>query len=154
MNFEYSEWAELFPENRSRAAYQKAMRNLTPLDWSVIESSQGDLLDLLVDRVAADTGSAVILALALLFRDRPDADRAGQDFLRIVMIRVSPKRAKTILVSLEGAWKTVRKQPLHRSPGMLAVEVSRTIRRLLLGPIDRYERLALHELQSLIEPHR
>lgn len=150
MNFDDSEWAALFPGDSSRTAYQRAMRNLTPLDWSVLESSQGDLLDLLVDRVSAETGSAVILGLALLFRDNPEADRLSREFLRLIMSRVAPRRARTILVTLAAAWKSARREPIHRGPELLGVEMSRVLRRILLADVEQLERAALRQLQELL----
>lgn len=146
-----SDWDQIFPDDSSREAYQQAMRRLTPLDWTVLESSQGDLLDLLIGRVSADTGSAAILALAMMFRDRDRADERSLELLQLIMMRIAPRRAKTILVSLALAWRSAVKQPLDRGPRLLEDELRRTVRRLLLAEIDQPERAALLQIRRLVE---
>ena len=144
-------WAEIFPGDSSRAAYQSGFQTHTPLSWELVESSQGDLLRMLVNRVPADIGVPVILGLSVLFGSHPKADQASQSLLATMVQEMEPSRARTMLVSLATAWHSSESASFDSRAELIQTEMLRTLRRLSTADLTAAERDAATFLREQLE---
>lgn len=145
-----ADWMKLFPDDRSREAYRRAMLSRAPMSWEVIEDSQEDLLELIVGRVSADIGVQVILGVSLLFRGHSDAERASQSLLSMIMNDIAPPRARTMLIAMCDAWDGAQRQPPYKGPDFMRAAVARAVRRLIVLDIPDSERNALRTIQDML----
>jgi len=144
-------WRDTFPGDSSRAAYQSEFQTHTPLSWDLVQSSQSDLLRMLVNRVPADIGVPVILGLSVLFGSHPKADHASGSLLATIMREMEPRRARTMLVSLATAWQSSESTSFDGRAGVIQEEMLRSLRRLSTADLTPAERDAARFLQEQLE---
>jgi hypothetical protein len=144
-------WSETFPGDSSRAAYQSAFQAHTPLSWDLVQSSQGDLLRMLVNRVPADTGVPVVLGLAVLFGSHPKADQASASLLGTIVREMEPRRARTMLVSLATSWQSSESASFDGRAPLIQEEMLRSLRRLSTADLTPAERDAVRFLQEQLD---
>jgi hypothetical protein len=144
-------WAAVFTGDASRQAYRSTFQAHTPLSWDLVQSSQGDLLRMLVNRVPADTGVPVVLGLSVLFGSHPKADQASVSLLGTIVREMEPKRARTMLVSLSTAWLSSESASFDGRAPLIQEEMLRSLRRLSTADLTPAERDATRFLQEQLE---
>ena len=144
-------WAALFPGDSSLRAYQARFQAHTPLSWELVESGQGNLLRMLVNRVPADIGAPVVLGLSVLYSAHSKADQASESLLATMTREVEPRRARTMLVCLATAWQAAEGTSFDGRAAMIQSEMLRTLRRLSTADLNPAERDALRFLQEQLE---
>lgn len=144
-------WEEAFPGDASRGAYQSAFQAHTPLSWELVQSSQNDLLRMLVNRVPADIGVPVVLGLAVLFGSHPKAEQASAALLGTITREMEPRRARTMLVSLATAWQSSERASFDGRAELIQTEMLRALRRLSTANLTEPERDATRFLQEQLE---
>lgn len=136
-------------DDATAEAYRQAFQAHTTASWELVEAAQGDLLGLLVDRVPAVVGAEVVLALAVMARDRPDDD-AGRETLVALMGELRPAIGWTLLVALADGFANAEAMAFDARPAGVRAELARAIRRLLALELPDEERAALARVQSAI----
>lgn len=144
-------WAAHFPGDSSRRAYQSRFQAHTPLSWDLVESGQGNLLRMLVNRVPADIGVPVVLGLAVLYSAHPKADQASESLLATMAREMEPGRARTMLVCLATAWQSAEGTAFDGRAALIQAEMLRTLRRLSTADLNPTERDALRFLREQLE---
>ncbi|CAN5586363.1 hypothetical protein BH24CHL1_BH24CHL1_13090 [soil metagenome] len=144
-------WAALFPGDSSLRAYQSRFQAHTPLSWELVESGQGNLLRMLVNRVPADIGVPVVLGLSVLYRAHSKADQASESLLATMTREVEPGRARTMLVCLATAWQAAEGTAFDGRTARIQSEMLRTLRRLSTADLSPTERDALRFLREQLE---
>lgn len=145
------DWAEAFPGDASRAAYQSAFQAHTPLSWDLVQSSQSDLLRMLVNRVPADIGVPVVLGLSVLFGSHPKAEQASAALLGTIVRDLEPRRARTMLVSLATAWQSSESASFDGRAALIQAEMARSLRRLSTADLTPAEQDAMRFLQEQLD---
>lgn len=145
-------WDDVFTGDASRGAYQRALRQHTAVAWDVVETGHDDLLRLLIGRVPAELGVAIILGLSVLFTAHPKGDDAGRALLATILSDLDPQRARTLLVALEDAWHNVERQPFDRRADGLRESLLQGLRRLQATELPEAQREALGFISGLIGP--
>lgn len=118
------------------------------MSWDVVETAQGDLLAMLIDRVEPATGVPVLLGLSTISRDH-DEDAQAKTILTAIMNGLDPKFAKTILASLAAGWRTAAGRPIDAGPELIRAEGQRAVRRLRALDLPEDDMTALDHLQTL-----
>ena len=144
-------WAEAFPGDASHGAYQAAFRAHTPLSWELVQSTQSDLLRMLMNRVPADIGAPVVLGLSVLFGSHPKAEQASAALLGTITREMEPRRARTMLVSLATAWQSSERASFDGRAELIQTEMLRALRRLSTADLTDPERDATRFLQEQLE---
>jgi hypothetical protein len=144
-------WKTVFSGDASQGAYQSGFQAHTPLSWDLVQSSQSDLLRMLVNRVPADIGVPVILGLSVLFGDHPKADQASQSLLAMMVREMEPRRSRTMLVSLATAWQSSESASFDGRSRLIQSEMIRALRRLSTADLTPAERDAARFLQEQLE---
>lgn len=144
-------WAEAFPGDASQQAYQSAFRKHTPLSWELVQSSQSDLLRMLVNRVPSDIGVPVILGLSVLFGEHPKADQASHSLLATMVREMEPRRARTMLATLATAWQSAENASFDGRAALIQTEMLRTLRRLSTADLTPAEQDATRYLREQLE---
>lgn len=144
-------WADVFPGDASRTAYQSRFQAHTPLSWELVERSQSDLLRMLVNRVPADIGVPVVLGLSVLFSGHPKADQASQSLLATMTREMEPRRARTMLACLATAWQTAESASFDGRSELIQTEMLRTLRRLSTAELTPGERDTSRFLKEQLE---
>lgn len=145
-------WNTVYSGDSSLEAYQEQFQQLAPVSWDVIETTQGDLLAMLVNRVEAATGAPIILALGRLSRAHPGGDSLPNDMLATIMEHFTPRRAKTLFASLVAGWRTSTGHAIDQAPEIIAGELARAIRRLHALDLPEHEQTALDHMRNLLYP--
>lgn len=144
-------WAEIFAGDSSRQAYQSRFQSHTPLSWELVESSQGNLLRMLVNHVPADIGVPVVLGLSVLYGAHPKADQASESLLGTMAREIEPRRARTMLVCLATAWQSAEGTSFDGRAEAIQAEMLRTLRRLSTADLSPAEHDALRFLNEQLE---
>lgn len=144
-------WAGVFSGDASQQAYQSGFRSHTPLSWELVQSSQSDLLRMLVNRVPADIGVPVILGLSVLFGEHPKADQASQSLLATMVREMEPRRARTMLVTLATAWQSAERSSFDGRAALIQTEMLRALRRLSTANLTPAEQDATRYLREQLE---
>lgn len=124
------EWAERFPGASAIDDYRKAFLRYSPLFWDVVQSTQRELLRLLVGRVPADLGVPAIFGLTVVFGSHPKADDATRAALAMIVNELPPAQARTLLVSLADGWQNAERSPYDQRGPIVGREFSRALGRL------------------------
>lgn len=124
------EWEERFPGPASEDDYRRAFLKHSPLLWDIIQSTQHDLLRLLVNRVPAELGVPVIFSVTVIFGRHPKAEDAARAILATIVHDLRPAQARTLLVSLADAWHNAERSPYEQRGRIIAREFRQTLRRL------------------------
>ncbi|MBX5445859.1 hypothetical protein [Sphaerobacter sp.] len=125
-----AEWARHFSGPAGLEDYRKAFLRYSPLFWDIVESTQRELLALLVNRVPADLGVPAIFALSLLYSRHGKPDDAARATLAIIVNDLSPAHARTLLATLSDAWHNAQRCPYDERPAAILAEVRPALRRL------------------------
>lgn len=144
-------WTQIFPGDSSSRAYQSRFQAHTPLSWELVESGQGNLLRMLVNRVPADIGVPVVLGLSVLYSSHAKADQASESLLATMVREMDPRRARTMLVCLATAWQSAEGTSFDGRAGLIQTEMLRTLRRLSTADLTPPERDALRFLREQLE---
>lgn len=124
------EWYARFPGPSSEDDYRRAFLRHSPLFWDIVQSTQRDLLSLLVGRVPADLGVPAIFSITVLFGKHPKADDAARSTLGTIVNDLRPPQARTLLASLSDAWHNAEHSPYEERGKIVAQEFQRTLRQL------------------------
>lgn len=146
-----ADWAAAFPGDASLTAYQTAFRSHTPLAWDLVQSSQSDLLRMLVNRVPAGIGVPVVLGLSVLFGSHPKAEQASAALLGTMVRELEPRRTRTMLVSLATAWQSSENASFDGRATLIQSEMERALRRLSTADLTAAERDAMRFLQEQLQ---
>jgi hypothetical protein len=124
------DWAERFPGPSQLDDYRKAFLRYSPLFWDIVQSTQRDLLRLLVGRVPAELGVPAIFGLTVVFGAHPKADDATRASLAMIVNELAPAQARTLLVSLADGWQNAEHCPYDQRGPLVAREFRRALERL------------------------
>ena len=144
-------WVAIFPGDTSQQAYEAGFRTHTPLSWELVQSSQGDLLRMLVNRVPADIGVPVVLGLSVLYGEHSKADQASQSLLATMVREMEPQRARTMLVTLATAWQSAESASFDSRAALIQTEMLRALRRLSTADLTPAEHDASRFLKEQLE---
>ncbi len=136
-------------DDASPEAYREAFLGHTTASWELVEQAQGDLLRLLAGRVPASVGVRVMLGLAVLFRDHPAGDAAGQALLATAMDDLRPGYAWTLLVALADGFATAEAGRFDLRPSVVHTELARALRRLRALDLPDADRAALERIREV-----
>jgi hypothetical protein len=125
-----AEWQEVFPGDASPEAYRRVFLRHTGLTWEVVQSSQADLLRLVVDIIPAETGAAIVLGLAVLFSGHPKGEQAGQALLATLVMDLPPRQGKTLLAALAAGWVSAGSRALDDRAGAIRASFCQALWRL------------------------
>ena len=124
------EWFERFPGPATLDDYRKAFLRYSPLFWDIVQSTQRELLRLLVDRVPAELGVPAIFGLTVVFGAHPKADDATRAALGMIVNELAPAQARSLLVSLADGWQNAEHSPYDQRGPLVAHEFVLALRRL------------------------
>lgn len=124
------EWAERFVGPATAADYRRTFLRYSPLAWNLVESTQGDLLRLLIERVPAEIGVPAIFSLTAAFEHQAKAADAARAALATIVNELSPAHARTLLVSLADAWQNAERTAYERRGTAIGADFNHTLRRL------------------------
>lgn len=125
-----AEWERTFPGASDLDAYRRAFLDYSPLYWDLVQSTQRDLLAILVGRVPANLGVPAIFALSLLYSRHGKPDDAARATLATIVNDLPPAHARTLLSTLSDAWHNAQRRPYDERPVAILTEVRHALRRL------------------------
>src|SRR5687768_11041686 len=105
------QWAAHFDAPSATIDYRRAFLRYSPLGWDIVESTQRELLRLLVGRVPAELGVPAIFSLSAIFSGHVKAEDATRAIIGTIVNELSPAHARTLLVSLSDAWQNAQPKP-------------------------------------------
>lgn len=124
------EWDEHFSGPSDREDYRKGFLRYSPLFWDIVQSTQRDLLRLLVGRVPAELGVPAIFALTVVYGDQLKADEAARATLATIVNELQPGHARTLLVALADAWHNSERSGYEERGKRVTGEFDLALRRL------------------------
>ena len=92
----------------------------------------------------------VILALNVLFTNRPKGDDAARATLAMIVNDLEPAHARTLLVGLADSWQNSLRRPYDRRRGTLIREFDQVLSRLAPTPAGDTGVVPL--IRELIQP--
>lgn len=125
-----AEWQRWFPGAAAEAEYRRAFLQYSPLMWEIVQSTQRELLALLVGRVPAELGVPAIFALSLLYSRHAKPDDAARATLATIVHELAPAHARTLLAALSDAWHNAQRCPYDARAPLVREEFTRALRRL------------------------
>lgn len=125
-----ADWARVFAGAADEGDYRRTFLRYSPLLWDIVQSTQGDLLRLLVGRVPAEMGVAAIFAVTVLFAHHGKPDDAARATLATIVHDLAPAHARTLLVALADAWHNAERRAYEERSAVVAAEFGTALRRL------------------------
>lgn len=125
-----AQWAAAFPGPSAADDYRRTFLRFSPLYWELVQSTQRELLALLIDRVPAELGVPAIFALTALYANHRKPDDAARATLAIITGEIPPAHARTLLVALADAWHNAERQPYDARTTVVTAEFTQALRRL------------------------
>lgn len=124
------EWERAFLGASREDDYRRAFLRYSPLFWDIVQSTQCELLRLLVGRAPAEIGVPAIFGLTVLFGHHGKPDDAARATLAMIVNELEPAHARTLLISLADAWHNAERRAYDERGRVVADEFSRSLRRL------------------------
>lgn len=124
------QWRTYFQGASGEEDYRRAFLRYSPLFWDIVQSTQRDLLRVLVGRVPAEMGVAAIFSLSVLYARHGKPDDAARATLATIVNDLSPAHARTLLVTLADAWHNAERRSYEERGQTVAEEFRRSLRRL------------------------
>jgi hypothetical protein len=125
------EWDHTFDGLADLAEYRKAFLVHSPLPWDILQSTQQDLLRLLVGRVPADLGVPAIFGLTVLFSHHPKPDDAAFAILSTTINELPPAHVKAVLTALSEAWHEAQQLPYEQRGAAVVGRLQQALERLV-----------------------
>ena len=124
------EWTRLFPGSSDEEDYRRAFLRFSPLYWDIVQSTQQDLLRVLVSRVPAELGVPAIFGLSVLYSRHGRPDDAARATLAMIVNELPAAHARSLIVALADAWQNAERRPYEARGREVADEFRRALRRL------------------------
>lgn len=124
------EWGRLFPGPGDEEDYRRAFLRFSPLYWDIVQSTQQQLLQVLLYRVPAELGVPAIFGLSVLFGRHGRPDDAARATLAMIVNELSAAHARALIVALADAWENAERRAYEERGRLVADEFRRALRRL------------------------
>ncbi len=141
-------WDSTFDGPTHPEEYRRAFLLHSPLPWEILQSTQQDLLRLLIGRVPAELGVPAIFGLTVLFSHHPKPDEAAYVVLATVNNELAPVHARDILTTLGEAWRDAQQRPYEGRGAAVASRLRQMLDQLV--PASDEERGAIDYLTQHI----
>jgi len=124
------EWNRLFPAAGDEEDYRRAFLRFSPLYWDIVQSTQQELLQVLLYRVPAELGVPAIFGLSVLYSRHGRPDDAARATLAMIVNELPAPHARALIVALADAWQNAERSAYEERGRQVADEFARALRRL------------------------